>query len=95
VDVNVDESRGNDLPLGIQLRARRRPGQRADLHDAAVSNPNIGSETGAPRAIHNQAVNDDEIVRFFAGSAMRSPSGQKNQRRRNQNIPHHPQITQI
>ena len=61
VGVPVDEARGDDLPLGIDLFTGARP-NAADAGDAALQDPHIGAVTSKARSVDDGAVLDHEVV---------------------------------
>jgi hypothetical protein len=63
VGVQVDVARGDDHPVGVEHLVGVRWRQPADGGDAAVLDPQVGSQALGPGAIDDGAAGDDGVVR--------------------------------
>src|SRR2546423_7152106 len=71
--VIVDKARGDGTALGVD-RAGCRSAQLADLDDLAVFDADIAAERGHSRAVDNQSVLDQQIIRHRSSFLRRAGS---------------------
>ena len=67
VGVQIDEPGRHDEPGGVDYPLRNAIGAAADFDDAAVFDPQIALVARHPRAVHDRAPRDVQVVFVHAG----------------------------